>query len=248
MNGARRIRVLVADDQPIDRKGLAVLLSSQSDMEIVGEAATTEEAIARWRALKPDVVTLALRMPDAENRGTAAAALRAACADVRILAIAERGVSRCLVLNPPRRAGQTLVEHDASCQAATDCLQLAVTEGALGAIRRSADPEDLFRAVRAVAAGSAWYELGTAARLLERAAGLGRDAASRRLTARELDVLGLISDGRSNKEIAQALDISEPTVKKHVGHILEKLGLQDRLQIGLHVARNPLLLVSRPSV
>jgi two-component system nitrate/nitrite response regulator NarL len=77
--------------------------------------------------------------------------------------------------------------------------------------------------------------------MLKRALGTDPANGSRALSTRELDVAGLIADGRSNKEIARALGISEPTVKKHVGHVLEKLGLQDRLQIGIHVVRNPLL-------
>ena len=120
----------------------------------------------------------------------------------------------------------------------TDCLQLAVSEGALGALRRDAEPEELFQAVRAVAQGNAWFEPRTAA-AISRSAPPNEALA---LSARELEVAGLISDGRSNKEIGKALGISEPTVKKHVGHILAKLGLQDRLQIGIYIVRNPLLL------
>ncbi len=133
------------------------------------------------------------------------------------------------------------LSHPAA-QMVTDCLQLAVSEGALGALRRDAEPEQLYRAVRTVAQGNAWYEPGTASAMLKRALGTDLANGSRALSTRELDVAGLIADGRSNKEIARALGISEPTVKKHVGNILGKLSLQDRLQIGLHVARNPLLL------
>ena len=124
----------------------------------------------------------------------------------------------------------------------TDCLQLAVSEGALGALRRDAETEELFHAVRAVAKGNVWFEPGTAAAISRRVPGAGETSEARALSARELEVAGLISDGRSNKEIGRALGISEPTVKKHVGHILAKLRLQDRLQIGIYIIRNPLLL------
>jgi len=95
--------------------------------------------------------------------------------------------------------------------------------------------------VRAVARGEAWYDASAALGLLSIG---GPNAAPRErllLSERELEVAALISEGRSNKEISTALSISEPTVKKHVGHILEKLGMQDRLQVGLFLARNPVI-------
>jgi DNA-binding NarL/FixJ family response regulator len=128
------------------------------------------------------------------------------------------------------------------CSQGTDCLQIAVAEGASGTIRRSADPEVFFHAIRTVSSGNAWYEAGTASAIMRHALSPQHESHSHALSSRELDVAELISVGRSNKEIAQALGISEPTVKKHVGHILDKLGLQDRLQVGLYVARNPLVL------
>ena len=225
----------------MDRRGMVSLLASQDDLHVVAECVTAADTINAWKLHRADVIALALRLPDTHG-AVAVAMVRAACPEARILAIAERGEAQCLALNPPRRVGIPLT-HEPGC--ATDCLQLAVVDGALGAIRRTAEPEELFRALRTVASGTAWYELGTAARLLERAAGLGRGADKRALSPRELDVLALIADGRSNKEIADTLSISEPTVKKHVGRLLEKLGVQDRLQIGLHVARNPLLLHHR---
>ena len=118
---------------------------------------------------------------------------------------------------------------------ATDCLTLAISQGAAGTLRRDAEPAELFEAVRAIASGKNWHAPGTA---LPSAAN-GTEAG---LSERELEVAALIADGLSNKEISSALKISEPTVKKHVGNILEKLGLQDRLQAGLFVARNPLTL------
>jgi DNA-binding NarL/FixJ family response regulator len=147
-----------------------------------------------------------------------------------------------MVLNPPRAGQVSPRENGVDCAYGTDCLQLAVFEGATGTIRRSADPEDLFRAVRTVASGKAWYESGTAASIMRHALARRGDEGQPPLSQREMEVAGLISDGRSNKEISQALEISEPTVKKHVGHILTKLKLQDRLQIGLYIARNPLIL------
>ena len=123
-----------------------------------------------------------------------------------------------------------------------DCLQLAVTQGAHATVRRSADPEELFRAIRAVASGSAWYDPTTVPGLIRFADASGAPARAVPLTERELEVAALIAEGQSNKEISTALRIGEPTVKKHVGRILAKLGAADRLQAGLFLARNPQIL------
>lgn len=226
------------------------MLRTQSDFEVVGEASTAEQAVDLCRSASPSVVILALRLPSSTGQ-QALPVLRAHAPDVPVLAVAERGEGQCLVLNPPRRAGTIPLasglasppeNHHDECMTGTDCLQLAVAEGATGTIRRTAEPEELFRAIRIVAAGKAWYEAGTASAIMRHA--LARTKAEGRtdLSDREMEVAELIANGRSNKEISQALDISEPTVKKHVGHILAKLKLQDRLQIGLYVARNPLVL------
>ena len=241
-----KIRILVADDQPMDRRGLAALLGSQPDFDVVAEAGTVGEAASHYKRLKPDVAILSVRLPD-QHGLTAIASLRSSFPTLRMIALAERGAEHCLVLNPPHRSGRGLPVSSPASTMCTDCLQLAVSEGALGALRRDAAPEELFQAVRAVAQGNAWFEPRTAAAISRGAAKSGDPNAARDLSARELEVAGLISDGRSNKEIGQALGISEPTVKKHVGHILAKLGLQDRLQIGMYIVRNPLLLSGKSS-
>ncbi len=242
----RPIRIVVADDQPIDRIGLVRLLESQSDFKVVGEAASAPEAAERCRRFRAEVLILSIRLPVQEG-ATAISAVQAASPSTRIIALAERGTDHCLVLSPPRANHQGIPLTPTGCGIHTDCLQLAVAEGALGALRRDAEPEQLYQAVRAVAQGNAWYEPRTASAMVKRAQGTDASRGSRTLSTRELHVADLISDGRSNKEIAQALGISEPTVKKHVGHILGKLGLQDRLQIGIYVVRNPLLLTDRPT-
>jgi DNA-binding NarL/FixJ family response regulator len=144
------------------------------------------------------------------------------------------------VLNPPSRQHLPLALK-LSCPAGIDCLQLAVNQGAMGTIRRNADPEDLFRAIRAVARGQAWYDPTTASRMLSTSVRDGgtRDGKTPQFSEREIEVAALIAEGQSNKEISTSLGISEPTVKKHMGHILQKLGLPDRLQAGLYLARNP---------
>ena len=236
-----RIRLVVADQQAIDRGGLVGLLERKPDLEVVGESATIEETIQQCRALAPDVLVLSLNLP-AQDSDAAIPAIRAQLPQLRILALSERGADNCLVLNPPSRRWLKGIPLG-TCPVGIDCLQLAATQGAMATLRRSADPEDLYRAVRAVAKGQAWYDPTTAAGMLSAS---GPDAApggSRRplFSDREVQVAALIAEGQSNKEISTSLVISEPTVKKHVGHILEKLGLADRLQAGLYLARNPLL-------
>jgi two-component system, NarL family, response regulator LiaR len=237
--------MVVADDQLMDRKGLMALLSTQPDFQLVGEATTGEEAIDLCHQHRPDVLLISVRMPGLDGISSIAQ-VRKASPDTRVLAIADRGEQRCLVLNPPRRLKRENGDVVPACPQVTDCLELAVVQGAVGAIRRTASPEDLYRAVRAVASGNVWYDLGTASRMLKRSLGLGADGEVQPLSERELEVAGLIADGSSNKDISHRLGISEPTVKKHVGRLLEKLALDDRLQIGLYIARNPLVL-DRPT-
>jgi two-component system response regulator DevR len=239
---AADIRIVIADSQAIDRGGMVGLLENESDFSVVGEAATVPEAIEQCRALKPAVLVLSLNLPGQE-KAPAIPIIRAALPMLRIIALSERGAANCLVLNPPSR-DRTPPGLEVLCASGTDCLQLAVAQGAMGTLRRSADPEDLFRAIRAVARGQAWYDPTTANALLGSSApGTRRGENARRdLSERERDVAALLSEGLSNKEISSTLEIGEPTVKKYVGRILAKLGVQDRLQAGLFVARHPLLL------
>jgi NarL family two-component system response regulator LiaR len=240
---APRVRVLVADSQAIDRGGLVGLIDDERDLEVVGEAATVEETIRQCTALKPDVLVLALNL-DGQDSKPALGSIHAALPDLKVLALSERSAQHCLVLNPPARRARG-AEKLPACAVGTDCLTLAVTQGAMATLRRTADPEELFRAIRAVAEGGASYDALTAASLRTSGIGKARGSDQRQLTGRELEVASLIADGRSNKEISTSLEISEATVKKHVGSILVKLGLEDRLQAGLYLARNP--LVFRPS-
>ena len=240
--GPSRVRIVVADNQALDRRGLIGVLRAERDFAIVGECSTVDESIQKCRQLTPDVLVLTLNLP-AQDRDAAIPAIRAALPGLRILALSERGAENCLVLNPPSRKWLTGIPLG-TCPVGIDCLQLAATQGAMATLRRSAEPEDLFRAIRAVAKGEAWYDPTTAAGMLLATGGDGaRTPGSRSLFSdREMQVAALLVEGQSNREISTSLGISEPTVKKHVGRILDKLGLLDRLQAGLFLARNPLLL------
>jgi DNA-binding NarL/FixJ family response regulator len=234
----------VADSQAIDRGGLVGLLDDERDFEVVGEAARVEEALKQCTALKPDVLVLSLNLLGQEEQA-AIPAFRSALPSLRIVALSERGADHCLVLNPPYRT-QSAAELNLVCSVGMDCLHLAVTQGAVATVRRSADPEDLFHAIRCAAGGSAWYDPTTMTGILSATGPDGRSGAKEpHFSARELDVAALIVEGHSNKEISSTLGISEPTVKKHVGHLLLKLGLPDRLQAALLLARNPLLFKQR---
>ena len=239
------IRIVVADHHAIDRGGLVGLLEGERDFLVVGEAASVEETLAQCRALEPDVLVLTLNLPGQDDAAIVPHLL-SKLPQLRIAALSERGTANCLVLNPPTRRRKT-AQPVPFCPAGTDCLALAAVQGARATIRRDADPEDLFRGIRAVAAGESWYDPKSTASFAANAGatahGLGQPGET--LSERELDVAALIAEGLSNKEISTALSISEPTVKKHVGHILVKLGLQDRLQAGLHIARHPLIVARR---
>jgi DNA-binding NarL/FixJ family response regulator len=230
----RAIRVLIADAQAVDRRAVAALLANQPGWSVVAEAGSIADAAAGIRQHAPDVVVLALGLRG-ENEASPVKALRAVLPNARILALSERGVGNCLVLNPPGTGG-------ARCELAVDCMQLAAVQGAQGVLRRSASAEELFDAVRAVAAGKTWYDTTTADALAAGGQRPGFSAATHGLSGRELDVAELLAHGRTNKDIGAELRIAEPTVKKHVGRVLLKLGCQDRLQAGLFVARHPLLL------
>ena len=236
-----RVRIVVADNQAIDRGGIVRLLETAGEFDVVGESATVEETIQQCRTLRPAVLLMTLNLPG-QDRESAIPLIHAQLPELRILALSERGADNCLVLNPPSRKWLSGIPLG-TCPVGIDCLQLAARQGAMATLRRSADPEDLYRALRAAARGQAWYDPTTAAGMLSVA---GRDDVRSEngralFSERETQVAALICEAQSNKEISASLGISEPTVKKHVGHILEKLGLADRLQAGLFLARNPLL-------
>jgi DNA-binding NarL/FixJ family response regulator len=241
---ASAIRLVVADSQALDRGGMVGMLEDERDFEVVGEAAAVDETIRQCTSLKPDVLVLSLNLPGQEL-GAAIPAIREKLPRLRILALSERGAINCLVLNPPYRQ-KSAQDLNLICELGVDCLHLAATQGAMATLRRNADPEELFRAIRTVAGGGASYDQTTAKGLLEQSGPDGGRPHGLSLTEQELRVAAHITQGLSNKEISTQLEISEATVKKHVGHLLEKLGTADRLQAGLLLARNPLIFRRQP--
>jgi DNA-binding NarL/FixJ family response regulator len=204
------IRVLLADDHEMVRAGFRIILGSQPDIEIVGEAATGAEAVARAADLDPDVICMDVQMPDLDGLE----ATRRIVAD-------EATVSAVLIL--------TTFDRD-------DYLFDALQAGASGFLLKNSTPEQLIDAVRVVAAGDALLSPAVTRRVIERFGGradavpVDAPAVLATLTDREAEVLQLVAQGLSNAEIAASLFVGEATVKSHVSKVLQKLGLRDRIQ------------------
>jgi two-component system, NarL family, response regulator LiaR len=208
------IRVLIADDHAIVRQGLRTFLELQEDIEVVGDAADGEAALAGVQRHEPDVVLMDLVMP---NLGGVEAIRR-----LREL----RPETRVLVLT-------SFLDDEK--------LFPAVRAGAAGYLLKDIEPAELVRAIRTVADGEALLHPAVAARLMEEFSDTERPVAEEALTAREREVLLAIARGLPNKQIALELGIAEKTVKTHVSSILSKLGLTDRTQAALYAVRAGLI-------
>ena len=199
---APRIRVAVVDDHPVVRAGLAALLASADDIEVVGQAPDGEAAVALAAAARPDVVLMDLRMPGLDGVG-ATARIREASPDVRVLVL-------------------TTYETDAS-------ILTAIEAGASGYLLKAAPEEEILAGVRAVARGDVALAPALAARLVRQVARPAAPAApAPTLSPRETQVLALVAAGRTNARIALELHVTPATVKTHLLHVFEKLGVGDR--------------------
>jgi len=202
------IRVLVADDQALVRGGFRLMIDAQPDMEVVGEAADGTSAVALALDLQPDVVLMDIRMPGLDGLE----------ATRRILAAAPAGV-RVLIL--------TTFDLD-------EYVYEATRAGASGFLVKDVAPADLAHGVRTIAAGDALLAPSVVRRLLEefvrRPPPGSAPTSLESLTDREREVLTLIGRGLANDEIADRLFISGTTVRTHITHVLQKLGLRDRIQ------------------
>ena len=216
------IRVLIADDHKVVREGLRILLSSEPGIEVAGEAADGMAALAAIRDLRPDVVLLDLLMPRLDGLGV-------------LTALAENGAdeSGSTAGQPPAILVLTSSPDD-------EHLIQAIRAGALSYLPKTAGVDQVIDAVRAAARGESVLQPGTTARLLRELRQPGADPLAR-LTPRETDVLKGIAKGRSNREIARALTVSEETVKSHVSAILAKLGLADRTQAAIFALQRHLI-------
>jgi DNA-binding NarL/FixJ family response regulator len=215
--------VLLVDDQPLLRLGFQMVLDAQPDLVVVGEAGDGAESVVLTSELEPDVVLMDVRMPGMNG------------IEATRLIVASGSPARVLVL--------TTFDLD-------EYVYAALRHGASGFLLKDAQPQDLVAAIRAVAAGDAVVAPGVTRRLIDAFVGHlpepGSDAVERDerlddLTNREQQILIEVAGGLSNREIASCLFISEATVKSHVGRILTKLALRDRVQLVVYAYEHHLV-------
>jgi DNA-binding NarL/FixJ family response regulator len=202
-----KIRIMIVDDHPIVREGLVSVLKRDEEFEIVGEAPDGRTAVKRAVSLKPDLILMDLRMP--EMGGVEAMKeIRAAAPDIKFLVLTTYDTD----------------EHIVG----------ALEAGASGYLLKDAPRDDLFNAIRTVARGDALLQPRVAARLLQHMTGQTQrgnvNNGEEDLSPREIEVLQLVARGYANKEIAARLTITEATVKTHLAHIFQKLGVTDRTE------------------
>ena len=205
------IRILLVDDHTVVRKGLRTFLSYDPDLEVVGEAADGAQALSLARELTPDVVLMDLLMPGMDGIA-ATAAIRRDLPETEVLAL-------------------TSVLEDASVVG-------AVRAGAIGYLLKDTQAEALCQAIKAAAAGQVQLTPKAAARLMQ---AIAAPESPEALTERETEVLRLLAQGQSNKQIARSLNNTEKTIKTHVSRILSKLGVQSRTQAALYAIRTGLV-------
>ncbi|WP_436737829.1 response regulator [Streptomyces sp. BBFR102] len=213
MREGGKITVFLLDDHEMVRRGVRELLSAENDIEVVGEAGTAAEALARIPATRPDVAVLDVRLPDGSGVEV--------CREVR----SHDESVKCLML---------------TSYADDEALFGAIMAGASGYILKAIRSGDLLDAVRQVAAGESLLDPAATARVLERLR--GRDARSgderlSGLTERERRILDLIGEGLTNRAIGERLHLAEKTVKNYVSALLAKLGMERRSQAAAYVAR-----------
>jgi DNA-binding NarL/FixJ family response regulator len=210
------IRIIVCDDHPVFRAGVAAALADEPDIELVGQASTLAGLLRLVDALEVDVILLDVELPD----GSA------------IEAIAQVAASGAVVM---------ISAHDHP-----DLVGRALREGALGYIRKDADPAEVLRLIRRAAEGKAAISgdiaLGLADSLRRARGGVAVEDALASLSPRQREVVALIAEGRTNREIAAHLFLSEGTVKNHVTRVLEVLNVGDRTKLAVLVVRHQMLL------
>lgn len=210
-----RIRVMIVDDHAIVRQGLRTLLELMPDIQVVGEAANGRAAVDAVPALKPDVVLMDLKMPEMDG----ISATRAICD---------------LGLNTRVIALTSFLEDES--------LVPAIQAGATSFLLKDVQPADLVEAIRAAYRGEARLNPNIARKLMDKvvAPTAPNPPGPVEISKRELEVLQLIAEGRSNREIAETLVLSEKTVKSHVGSLLGKLNLNDRTQLAIYAHKHHL--------
>jgi two-component system response regulator DevR len=205
------IRVFLLDDHEVVRAGVRGLIELEDDMEVVGEASTAAEALARIPSTRPDVAVLDVRLPDGDGISV--------CRDIR----SRMPQLACLIL--------TSFADD-------EALLAAIMAGAAGYVLKQIRGNDLVGAIRRVAGGASLLDPASTARLLERLrAGPQQDERMSRLTTQERRVLELVAEGRTNRQIGETLFLAEKTVKNYVSNVLAKLGMHTRTEAAVFATR-----------
>jgi len=212
----RPISVLIVDDHPVVRRGLRALLEVQDGIEVAGEAGDGATALGLAAELSPDIILLDLKLPGLDG----------------IAVLAEL---KARTGGPGTSPARVLVLTSATEPASAS---LAVRSGASGVVYKDVDPDALVRAIRSVHDGHLLLAPEAVGSLVRSGGGWSQAAGLDALTNREREVLAEIAKGRSNREIARALAVSEKTVKAHVSSVLAKLGVQDRTQAALVAVRH----------
>ena len=208
------ISVVIVDDHALVRQGLRTFLDLHDEIQVVGEAANGVEAVARAGELRPDVVLMDLVMPDMDGI-EATKSIRSLCPDTKVIVL-------------------TSFTED-------EKLFPAIKAGANGYLLKNVSPGDLVTAIKAAHRGEAQLNPEIARRLMEEVSNEPRTSSGEELTSREMDVLRLIAQGKSNRDISEELVISEKTVKTHVSNILGKLHLADRTQAAIYAINQGLV-------
>jgi two-component system, NarL family, response regulator DevR len=205
------VRVFLLDDHEIVRRGVKELLEAEGDLEVVGEAGTAAEALARIPPTRPDVAVLDVRLPDGDGVQV--------CREIR----SAHPEIQCLMLT-------SFADDEALFQ--------AIMAGASGYVLKQIKGADVIEAVRAVARGQSLLDPSVTARVLERLrAGPDEDELLARLSPQERNILLLIADGLTNRQIAERVHLAEKTVKNYVSNLLSKLGMERRTQAAVYAAR-----------
>jgi DNA-binding NarL/FixJ family response regulator len=205
------VRVFLLDDHEIVRRGVKELLESEGDLEVVGEAGTAADALARIPPTRPDVAVLDVRLPDGDGVQV--------CREIR----SAHPEVHCLMLT-------SFADDEALFQ--------AIMAGASGYVLKQIKGADVVEAVRAVAAGQSLLDPSVTARVVERLRnGQEEDELLARLSPQERNILRLIADGLTNRQIAEQVHLAEKTVKNYVSNLLSKLGMERRTQAAVYAAR-----------
>ncbi|KQV69577.1 LuxR family transcriptional regulator [Nocardioides sp. Root122] len=207
------ITVFLLDDHELVRRGVRTLLESEDDIEVVGESGSAVGAVDRMRVLRPRVAVLDGRLPDGSGIEV--------CRQIRSV--------------QPETAGLILTSYDDD-----DALFSAIMAGAAGYVLKQVSGTDLVTAVRRVAAGQSMLDPAVTARVLARLRdGPQQDPLTKHLTPKEEQILRLVAEGLTNRQIAEQLDLAEKTVKNYVSIVLGKLGVESRTQAAVRAARRP---------